>query len=169
MGPTQLPPIISTSTITSISTSISTQVMSARDFDHLAICPVAALPINGTPSCLLSASHTLQNQLLSLKFRTWMLDSECVWGREQAGRVPFIGSGAVGRLAPHCGQMASPSSRYFNASYLSKNEWPSMEIRWRNDLSGDGGGNGGDGGDRSDGWWLSGSHVFPMGPGCLYF
>ena len=44
-----------------------------------------------------------------------------------------------------------------------------MEIRWRNDLSGDGGGNGGDGGDRSDGWWLSGSHVFPMGPGCLYF
>ena len=25
--------------------------------------------------------------------------------------------------------------------------------------SGDGGGNGGDGGDRSDGWWLSGSHV----------
>ena len=26
--------------------------------------------------------------------------------------------------------------------------------------SGDGGGNGGDGGDRSDGWWLSGSHMF---------
>ena len=25
--------------------------------------------------------------------------------------------------------------------------------------SGDGGGNGGDGGDRSDGWWLSGSHM----------
>jgi hypothetical protein len=27
------------------------------------------------------------------------------------------------------------------------------------DLSGDGGGNRGDGGDRSDGWWLSGSHM----------
>ena len=44
-----------------------------------------------------------------------------------------------------------------------------MGIRWRNDLSGDGGGNGGDGGDRSDGWWLSGFHVFPVGPCCLYF
>ena len=40
--------------------------------------------------------------------------------------------------------------------------WPSKEIRWRNDLSGDGGGNGGDGGGRSDGWWLSGSHVSPI-------
>ena len=32
--------------------------------------------------------------------------------------------------------------------------------------SGDGGGNGGDG---SDEWWLSGSSMFPMGPGCMYF
>ena len=83
--------------------------------------------------------------------------------------MPFIGSALVGWPAPYCGQMASPSSRYFNASHLSKNGWPSVEIQWRNDLSGDGGGNGGDGGDRSDGWWLSGSHVFHVGPGCLYF
>ena len=32
--------------------------------------------------------------------------------------------------------------------------------------SGDGGGNGGDG---SDEWWLSGSSMFPVGPGCMYF
>ena len=80
--------------------------------------------------------------------------------------MPFIGGGAIGwpakwwgRLAPHCGQMASTSSRYFDASYLIKNEWPLVEIRWRNDLSRDGGGNGGDGGDRSDGLWLSGSRL----------
>jgi hypothetical protein len=38
-------------------------------------------------------------------------------------------------------------------------------ISCRHDQSGDGGGGGG----RSDGWWLSGSHVSPMGPSCMYF
>jgi len=68
-----------------------------------------------------------------------------------------------GRPSPHSGEMASPSSKYFFASHLSKNGWPLVEVRWRNDLSGDGGGNGG------EWWWLSGSSMFPVGPGCMYF
>ena len=92
------------------------------------------------------------------KFWTWMLDCECVWGREQAGGVPFIGGTAAGRPtkwwgrpAPHGGQLVSSSSRYFLASWLSENGWSSVQIQWRHDLSGDEGANGGDGGDRSDG------------------
>ena len=87
------------------------------------------------------------------------------------GRVVFIAGAAVGRPAkwwgrptPYHGQMASPSSRCFFTSWLSKVSAPFGGNALWIVQSGDGGGNGGDGGDRSDGWWLSVSHVFVFLP-----
>ena len=106
----------------------------------------------------------------SLEFWTWDAGLQ-LWLRLRASRRGAIyrqcssrpANQVVGPTSPHCGQMASPSSRYFLASHLSKNGWSSLEIWWRHDLSGDGGGNGG------DGWCLSGPSMFPVGPSCMYF